>query len=87
MPPSSLPANKFRSIFQSRSASGGINEIVFDDTSGSERLILRSGNQFLSLSAAGISASSAINTQSPGIQSIRPSTGLKTPSPPVVPKR
>jgi type VI secretion system secreted protein VgrG len=87
MPPSSLPANKFRSIFQSRSASGGINEIVFDDTSGQERLILRSGNQFLSLSAASISASSAINTQPPGIQSIRPSTGLKTPSLPVVPKR
>jgi type VI secretion system secreted protein VgrG len=88
MPPSSLPANKLRSIFQSRSQSGAINEIVLDDTSGNERLILRSGNQFLSLSPNGISASSAINIQPPGgIQRIQPSTGLKAPSLPVVPKR
>lgn len=87
MPPSPLPDNKFRSMFQSRSASGGINEIVFDDTAGSERLLLRSGNQFLSLSPAGISASSAISTQPPVIQRVQPQSGLKTPSLPVVPKR
>jgi uncharacterized protein involved in type VI secretion and phage assembly len=88
MPPSSLPANKLRSIFQSQSQSGAINEIVLDDTSGNERLILRSGNQFLSLSPNGISASSAINIHPPGgIQRIQPSTGLKAPSLPVVPKR
>jgi type VI secretion system secreted protein VgrG len=87
MPPAPLPNDKFRSMFQSRSTSGRINEIIFDDTSGSERLLLRSGNQFLSLSPAGISASSAISTQPPVIQRFQPSKGLKPPSLPVVPKR
>jgi len=87
MPPSSLPANKLRSIFRSRSQSGAINEIVLDDTSGNERLILRSGNQFLTLSPTGITTSSTINTQPPAVQNHRPSTGLKAPSLPAVPKR
>ena len=87
MPPSSLPANKLHSIFRSRSQSGAINEIVLDDTNGNERLILRSGNQFLTLSPTGITASSPINTQPPAVQNLRPSTGLKAPSLPAVPKR
>ncbi|MEX2494288.1 MAG: type VI secretion system tip protein TssI/VgrG [Nitrospirales bacterium] len=87
MPPSSLPANKFRSIFQGRSASGGINEIVLDDTSGQERLILRSGNQFIQLSPNGITATSTITTPSATRQRLQPPTGLKSPSFPIIPKR
>ena len=87
MPPSSLPTNKLRSIFQSRSQSGAINEIVLDDTTGNERLILRSGNQFLSLSQTGISASSEIQISTPTRHNLRPPTGLKSPTAPVIPKR
>jgi len=87
LPPSSLPANKFRSMFQGRSASGAINEIVLDDTSGQERLILRSGNQFIQLSPTGITTSSAINSPTPTAPRLQPPTGLKSQSFPVVPKR
>ena len=87
LPPSSLPANKFRSLFQGRSASGGINEIVLDDTNGQERLILRSGNQFIQLSPNGITTSSAINSPTPTAPRLQPPTGLKSPSFPVIPKR
>lgn len=87
LPPSSLPANKFRSIFQGRSASGGINEIVLDDTTGQERLIFRSGNQYLTLSPTGITASSEIQISTPTRQNLRPPTGLKSPTVPVIPKR
>ena len=85
LPSSSFPANKFRVMFQGRSISGGINEIVMDDTSGQECLILRSGKQFLTLSPTGITACSTMTT--PGIQNLRPSTGLKAPSLPAVPIR
>lgn len=84
LPPSSLPANKFRSIFQGRSATGGINEIVLDDTSGQERLILRSGNQFLSISSTGLNASSPINVPAPKLQS---PTDLQAPTRPLIRKR
>ncbi len=87
LPPSSLPANKFRSIFKGRSTSGGINEIVFDDTSGQERLLLRSGNQFIQLSPNGITTSSAISTSNTTRQKLQPPSGLKSPTRRLVPKR
>lgn len=87
LPPSPLPANKFRSIFQGRSASGRMNEIVMDDTSGQERLILRSGNHFLSLSPTGITASSAITVPAPTTPKLQPPTGTKPSSLPFPPIR
>lgn len=97
-PPAPLPDNKFRSIFQSRSTTGVINEIGMDHTSGQERLILRSGNHFLSLSPTGITASSEIQTPSPVQKKFRPPPGSSKPIPqppkglniprmPVIPKR
>jgi type VI secretion system secreted protein VgrG len=64
LPPSSLPANKFQSLFQSQSLSGTINEVLIDASPNQERLILRSGNQFIQLSPNGITASSTITTPS-----------------------
>jgi type VI secretion system secreted protein VgrG len=87
LPPSSLPDNKFQALFQSRSLSGTTNAILFDATSGQERLILRSGNQFIQLSPNGITTSSAINSPAPTAPRRQPPTGLKSPSFPVVPKR
>jgi len=87
LPPSSLPANKFQALFQSRSLSGTINEILFDATSGQEGLILRSGNQFIQLSPKGITASSTITTPSATRQRLQPPTGLKSPTPSLVPRR
>lgn len=87
LPPSSLPANKFRSIFQGRSTSGGINEIVLDDTNGQEQLILRSGNHYLSLSPNGITASSAINVPTSTAPGLQPPTGLKPSTLPFPQKR
>ncbi len=85
LPPASLPLNKFRSLFQSRSTSGVINEITFDETAGQERLIFRSGNQSLTLTPAGITATSPIRT--PAIQPLRPSTIPQRPTFPSSPKQ
>lgn len=87
LPPSPLPDNKFRSMFQGRSASGVINEIVMDDTSGQERLILRSGNQFIQLSPNGITTSSTITAPGATSQRFQPPTGLKSPTPLLQPRR
>jgi len=85
LPPSSLPANKFQSLFQSQSLSGTINEVLIDTTPNQERLILRSGNQFIQLSPNGITASSTMTTPSATRQRLQPPTGLKSPS--LVPRR
>jgi len=80
LPPSSQPANKFLSLFQNRSITGTVTEILFDATQDQERLMLRSGNQFLSLSPTGITASSEIQTQSPALRKLQPSPGMRTPT-------
>jgi type VI secretion system secreted protein VgrG len=87
LPPSSLPANKFQSLFQSQSLTGTINEVLIDATPNQERLILRSGNQFIQLSPSGITASSAINSPASTVPRLQPPTKRKSPSFPVVPKR
>ena len=76
LPPVSQPANKFLSLFQTRSIAGTLNEILFDATKDQERLIFRSGNQYLQLSPQGITASSAITvptSPTPKLQPAAPS--------------
>jgi type VI secretion system secreted protein VgrG len=51
MPPAALPANKHLSILRAQSASGAKSELVYDATSGNERLMMQSGNQVLTLGA------------------------------------
>ncbi len=80
LPPTSLPDNQFHALFQNRSVSGMTNEILFDATSGQERLILRSGNQFIQLSPNGITTSSAISTPNATRERLQPPTGLKSPT-------
>jgi type VI secretion system secreted protein VgrG len=54
VPPVALPANKHLSMLRTQSASGQKTEIVYDATVGSERLVLQSGNQVLTLGTNGI---------------------------------
>lgn len=87
LPPSSLQKNKFRAVFQSRSESGGFNEIVLNDTTGQEPLILRSGNQFISISSTGLNTSSTINILAQTALKSQSPTDLQAPTRPSIRKR
>ena len=86
-PPFSLPPSKFHSLFRSQSLSGTINEILFDATQDKERLTLRVGSHFLTLSHNGITASSKITTPTATRQKRQPPTGLKSPTRRQAPKQ
>ena len=87
LPPSSLLAIKFRAVFQSRSESGGFNEIVLNDTTGQEPLLLRSGNQFRSISSTGLNTSSTINILAQTALKSQSPTDLQVPTRPSIRKR
>ena len=74
--PTQQPPNKFLSLFQSRSTTGTLNEILFDATQDKERLIMRSGNQYLSLSPQGITASTAITVPTTTVHKLQSSPRL-----------
>jgi type VI secretion system secreted protein VgrG len=54
VPPVALPANKHLSMLRSQGAGGAKTELVYDGTPGSERLLIQSGQNGLTLAASGI---------------------------------
>ena len=88
-PPVQLPNNKTQTLFRSTSIPGGNIplELFMEAKAGQEQLTLRAGLQFIRITPKGITASSTINSPSPTKRTLRPSSGLKTPTRPLVPKR
>jgi len=88
-PPLQLPNNKTQTLFRSTSIPGGSIplELFMEAKAGQEQLTLRAGSQFIRITPQGITASSKINSLSPAIRTPRPSSGLKTPTRPLDPKR
>jgi type VI secretion system secreted protein VgrG len=88
-PPVQLPNNKTQTLFRSTSIPGGNIplELFIEAKAGQEQLTLRTGSQFIRITPQGITASSKINSPSPTIRRPRPSSGLKTPTRPLAPKR
>jgi type VI secretion system secreted protein VgrG len=54
VPPAALPANKHLSILRHQNPNGAKTELVYDGTSGNERLLIQSGQNGLTLAANGI---------------------------------
>jgi type VI secretion system secreted protein VgrG len=87
--PVQLPNNKTQTLFRSTSIPGGNIplELLMEAKAGQEKLTLRAGSQFIWITPKGITASSTISSPSPTKRTLRPSSGLKTPTRPLVPKR
>ncbi|MDH3770958.1 MAG: type VI secretion system tip protein VgrG, partial [Nitrospirota bacterium] len=88
-PPLQLPDNKTQTLVRSTSIPGGNIplELFMEAQAGQEQLTLRAGSQFIRITPQGITASSTINSPSPTKRTLRPSSGLKTPTRPLAPKR
>ena len=88
-PPVPLPNNKTQTLIRSTSIPGGSIplELFMEAKAGQEQLTLRAGSQFIRITPKGITASSTINSPSPTKRTLRPSSGLKTPTRPLAPKR
>jgi type VI secretion system secreted protein VgrG len=88
-PPVPLPDNQTQTLIRSTSIPGGNIplELFMEAKAGQEQLTLRAGSQFIRITPQGITASSTINSPSPTKRTLRPSSGLKTPTRPLAPKR
>ena len=76
MPPVPLPANKHLSILRTQAANGQKTETVYDATVGSERLVLQSGSQILTLGTNGITVQGSSLNLAAGTVSVQAQTQL-----------